>query len=103
MRLTAPSANSLERLLRDGEKAKQLAEKLEEELLGDDEDDAPAAADGHEAGSSSTGTKEASVPGLSERGSQFVQEKIDQLCEEADLSGELDAEQQRQKVSSAWL
>jgi hypothetical protein len=99
VRLTAPSANTLDRLLRDGEKAKQLAEKLEEELLGDDEDEAPGTQEGQEGGPSSSETKEASVPGLSERGSKFVQEKIEQLWEDAGLIGELDADQQTHKVS----
>lgn len=99
VRLTAPSANTLDRLARDGDKARQLAEKLEAELLGDDEDEAPGGEDGQEAGPSSSEAKEASVPGLSEKGSKFVQEKIEQLWDAAGLTGELDADQQTRKVS----
>ena len=103
IRLTVPSANALERLVSDGQKAKDLAEKIEAELVGDDDEAEPSVEvndteEGGE-GEKEKEKKELMVPGLREKGTIFVQEKIDQLLEAAGLNGELNEEQQRQKVS----
>ena len=39
IRVSQPVANILERLITDGENARALTLKLEEEMMGDDEDD----------------------------------------------------------------
>lgn len=109
VRQTAQIANELPRLLVDGEKAKELALKLEEELLGDDdevedgvdvdvvgEDVKPTEEEKEKKG------KEQTTPGLRERGSVFVQEKIEELLEIGDMLGELSDEQQVRKVS-IWV
>lgn len=103
IRLTVPSANNLDRLLSDGLKAKELAEKLEAELIGDDDEadingEVKEVEEGGDADVEKA-KKEQTVPGLREKGTVFVQEKIEQLLEAAGLTGDLDEEQQRQKVS----
>jgi hypothetical protein len=107
IRVTAPVSNSLERLLKDGEKAKELAIKFEEDLMGDDEEDAKKAENEGEGKAKPEGdgdkpaeeTKEASYPGLREQGSVVVQEKIDALLEDEGLSGDLNEERQTIRVS----
>ena len=107
VRLTVSSANSLERMTSDGQKAKELAEKLEAELIGDDDDEpetngeVKTTEEGGDADAEKS-KREQSVPGLREKGTVFVQEKIEQLQEAAGLSGELDEEQQRQKVCCVY-
>lgn len=104
IRLTAPAANTLSRLTEDGEKAKALALKLEEELIGDDDEET----ENEEANGETKPvqenkdkqSKELPTPGLRERGSVYVQEKIEELLETGDLMGDLDAEQQVRKVNS---
>ena len=107
IRVTAALANTLERLIRDGEKARSLAEKLELELMGDDEDEGvdekkegdEQAGDGHDTKEGHSGQgKEKSMSGLRERGSMIVQDKTERLLEDAGLVGDLDEEQQLRKV-----
>ena len=94
IRVTQPIANTLHRLLADGEKAKALAYKLEEELVGDDEDE----------GKPEVENAERKLPGLRERGSVLVEETImrilrsDQGLEREDL----DEEQRVRKVGLCW-
>ena len=91
VRLTQPIANTIERLLQDGEKAKALALKLEEELIGDDEEEMAAASDGAET--------EKKMPGLGEKGSNLVDETVTRLINAGGLDGEqLDEEQRIRKV-----
>ena len=106
IRLTAAIANSLDRLLIDIEKAKQLALKLEDELMGDDEEQREGSEAGDDAEERDDGDEpkeprkqaEIPVPGLHERPSAQVQAKIDSLIEAAGLDGELNEEQQIRKV-----
>ena len=94
IRLTAPIANTLGRLQRDAQKAKELAQKLEEELLGDDELKEVAEKEGE-----NKPLVEGEL-GLRQRGSETIQEKIDEILERENLSGELEEEQQIRKVGS---
>lgn len=120
-RLTQPYANTLERLLVDGDKAKAWAVKLEDNLMGDDEepeavkgeDGAERKADEEGAGEAGEGEgaggdggkeakepKETRLPGLRERGSEIVQERIDRLVEDLGLGGdEVDETVQIKRVS----
>lgn len=89
IRVTQPIANTLERLRNDGEKAKALVVKLEEELLGDDEiEGKPEAED-----------SERKLPGLGEKGSTLVEETIARVLGSQGMEGEeLDEEQRIRKV-----
>ncbi len=89
IRVAQPVANSLERLLIDGEKTKALALKLEEDLTGDDEDDVkPEPEEG-----------ERKLPGLREKGSILVEETISRVLASQGLDKEeLDAEHRVRKV-----
>ncbi|ORY30788.1 hypothetical protein BCR39DRAFT_528324 [Naematelia encephala] len=69
IRITAPVANTLERLEVDGQKAKLLALKIEEELVGDDDE-----------GEASRG--------LNEKATDFVQETIDRIIDQEGLGGD---------------
>ena len=95
-RMAAPLANSLDRLLLDSEKAHRLAEKLEEDLMGDDEEPVTGEGDGAEVPSK---PREIKLAGLRERGTTVVQNRIDQLLEDQGLIGdELDQAQKLRKV-----
>jgi hypothetical protein len=85
--MTVPYASATDRVLRDLEKAKALALKLEDELV-------ESGAEGDEA------TLDKPVKSLAERGSTVVEETIARLLEKHDLSGEdLSEEQANIKVS----
>jgi len=84
-RVTQPIANSLDRLVLDCEKAKALAMKLEEELLGDDEDGVqPEGED-----------SEPKLPGLRERGSVMIEETTARILAKHELDEEELNEEQR--------
>ncbi|ORX34935.1 hypothetical protein BD324DRAFT_633296 [Kockovaella imperatae] len=84
-RITAPAANTLERLVIDGEKAHDLAYKLEEELIDED----------------------TTYPGLREKGTTVVQNKIDQLLEDQGLVGDDLADDMKLKraklIADHWI
>ena len=95
IRVTAPVANTLERLLKDGEKAKALVSKLEEELLGDDDEVKPE---------TETDEAEPSFPGLREKGSVLVDETIARVLGKQKLEGEeLEESQRIQKVGVGFM
>jgi hypothetical protein len=97
VRVTAPIANTLNRLLQDGEKAKLLAVRLEEELLGDDEAEVKEGEDQPAEGDKADENK---VAGLREKGSDMVEDHIGRLLEhEGLLSEDLSEEQRIRKVS----
>ena len=99
VRITAPASKTLERLLVDGENAHNLAYKLEEELL-DDEEEVKVEDVKAESGSGS-GRK---YPGLREKGTTIVQGRIDRLLEDQGLVGDDLADELRLKrVSSTWF
>jgi hypothetical protein len=87
IRMTVPYASATDRVLRDLEKAKALALKLEDELV-------ESGAEGDEA------TLDKPVRALAERGSTVVEETIARLLEKHGLAGEdLSEEQANIKVS----
>lgn len=99
IRVTAPTANSLSRLLKDGENAKAMALKLESDLIDSETDQEPPATDE---------TRPGSKPyrGLAEKVSAVVDETIERLWDHAGLLGdEISDDQRSQKVSgpSRWF
>ena len=94
IRMTVPYASATDRVLKDIEKAKALALKLEDDLVDPEsetsEDTKP------------TTSLDKPVKALSERGSVVVEETISRLLEKHDLTAEtLSDEQANVKVS--WL
>ncbi|WVR03221.1 hypothetical protein IAU60_000212 [Kwoniella sp. DSM 27419] len=109
LRITPPVANELSRLADDAEKAKALALKLEEELLGEDdeEEDRPEGAEGEVTTTPKSEPLEKKVPGLREKPSEVVEETIARLLDSQALSGEdLDEEKKLKKykvIVDQWL
>ncbi|KAK8844554.1 hypothetical protein IAR55_006401 [Kwoniella newhampshirensis] len=87
LKVTPPVANTLERLLQDGENAKALALKLEEELLGDEDEqnEETPAVEGESLNEASTEKK---VRGLKERPSDAVQATVTRLLQAQGFNGE---------------
>jgi hypothetical protein len=90
--MTVPHAGATERVLRDIEKARALALKLEDELVDSEsetgEDTKPET------------SLDKPVKALTERGSAFVEDTISRLLEKHDLTSEtLSEEQANIKVS----
>ena len=91
VRVTAPVANTLERLLIDADNAKALALKFEDEAL----------ADAVKGGEDAEGNGDKGEDGLQERVSDVVQQTIERLVDREGLSGEeLSEEQKLQKVGA---
>ncbi|OXG51481.1 arsenite-resistant protein ASR2 [Cryptococcus neoformans] len=118
VRIAPPSVSTLDRLLLDGTRAKSLALKLEEELLGDDEESVvegeggekakPAEGDVKVEGEAAEEKPEVTKSlGLREKGSDVVEEVIMKLVDERGLTGEdLDEEQKVQKakiILDQWI
>ncbi|WRT63364.1 uncharacterized protein IL334_000269 [Kwoniella shivajii] len=107
LRVTPPVSNTLSRLLHDGQRAKALALKLEEELLGDDEDEDEKPETEGEVSVPKAENGEKKVPGLREKVSDIVEETIVRLLEVNGLVGEnLDAERSIHKAKitlDQWL
>ena len=92
--MTVPYASATDRVLRDTEKAKALALKLEDELIDPDseEDSKPDT------------SLDKPVKALDERGSTVVEETISRLLEKHDLNAEtLSEEQANVKVGQLTL
>ncbi|WWC97408.1 hypothetical protein V866_004287 [Kwoniella sp. B9012] len=88
LRVTPSLSNTLNRLTSDGEKAKALALKLEEELLGDDEDEEDKAEVEGETSAAKAENGEKKVAGLREKVSDTVEETVQRLLESNGLMGE---------------
>jgi uncharacterized protein involved in exopolysaccharide biosynthesis len=103
IRVTQSVANTLQRLRQDGDNAKAMAIRLEEELLGDDEEVKPE--DEKLTGADGQGRdEERKVPGLREKGSDIIEEHVARLIESEGLCGsELDEEQATRRVRSSLL
>ncbi|WWC85480.1 uncharacterized protein L201_000344 [Kwoniella dendrophila CBS 6074] len=107
LRVTPPLSNTLKRLIHDGEKAKTLAIKLEEELLGDDEEDEDKIEAEGEATAAKAENGEKKVAGLREKVSDIVEETVQRLLETTGLVGDdLDEEKKLRKsriILDQWL
>lgn len=97
IRLTPPIANTLERLLEDGSRAKELALKLEDELV-EPEADKDGAGGG---GEPKDGAGEDGNGASGERGSDAVQTSIERVLEGLGLEDDetLDESSRIRKVS----
>ncbi len=98
IRLTPEIANTLARLETDAEGARELALKLEDELM--DPPQTEQAAEGEGAESAEEQEKGDKARGLQERGSDVVADVVTRLLSQQNLDGdELDEEQRMRKVS----
>ncbi|WWC57754.1 uncharacterized protein I303_100289 [Kwoniella dejecticola CBS 10117] len=106
LRVTPSLSNTMDRLILDGENAKALAIKLEEELMGDDEEEEDKPETEGEA-SNKTGNAEKRITGLREKVSDSVEETIQRLLETNGLNADnLDDEKKLHKakiVLDQWL
>jgi hypothetical protein len=99
IRLTPPVSNAPDRIYRDAEKARELCIKLEEELVGDDEED-EAGVEGEGEKEEKEKEKEKRVRGLRERGVDVITERIESILEGMGLGGgELGENERFTKVS----
>ncbi|ODO03301.1 hypothetical protein I350_06151 [Cryptococcus amylolentus CBS 6273] len=105
VRVAPPAVNSLEKLLHDGETAKLFALRLEEELVGDEEEEEKKEGDGKDEKAEKAAEEEkekkdvAEAKGLTERGSDVVEEVIMRVLELKGLQGEdLDPAQSIQRA-----
>lgn len=105
LRVTHPQANELYQLEEDGKRARELAVKLEDELLADEVEVAvpePTAQATESAAAEKTGesSRFGKGPTLRERGSDLVGEHVSRLLESQGLLGEdLSPELRLRKVS----
>lgn len=100
IRLTPTIANTLARLEADAERARELALKLEDELMETDAPPAEQAAEGEGAEGTEEQVKPDKARGLQERGSDVVADVVTRLLSQQSLDGdELDEEQRLRKVS----
>lgn len=103
IRVTQPVANTLVRLQKDAETAKALAIRLEAELLGDDDESKPeplidAKIEGDQPELAKP--KLQSLPGIREKGSDAVEERIESILGKTAVNGDGDQEQRIKKVRS---
>jgi hypothetical protein len=98
IRLTPEIANTLARLETDAERARELALKLEDELMDPPQTEQPVEGEGAEgAEEQEKGDK---ARGLQERGTDVVADVVTRLLSQQSLDGdELDEEQRLRKVS----
>jgi hypothetical protein len=94
IRLTQPVANTPAQIYKDVDRARELCIKLEDELLGDEEEGADGEAD-EEKKDKVAGRW---VAGLRERGSDVVKERTQRVLEGLGLSGEGDELSEEGKV-----
>ncbi|WVQ76941.1 hypothetical protein IAR50_006620 [Cryptococcus sp. DSM 104548] len=100
VRVAPPAVNSLEKLLQDGENAKLFALRLEEELVGDDEEEEKEKqGDVKEEKEVKEKSDVPGAKGLVERGSDVVEEVIARVLESKGLQAEeLDSAQSIQRA-----
>ncbi|WVO18178.1 hypothetical protein L204_105881 [Cryptococcus depauperatus] len=111
VKVAPPSTHNLDRLLEDGQKARALAMRLEEELLGDDDEEfAKKEGEGEGEEQDQEEEKESNEvknPGLLEKGSDVVEETIQKIIETKQLTGDdLNDAQRAQKakiILDQWI
>lgn len=100
IRVTPPVASTLVRLEIDAEHARELALKLEDELVDNEPPQAEQAEGGDSEGNQEQ-TKDDKPRGLQERGSDVVADVVSRLLAQANLDGdELDDDQRLRKVGA---
>lgn len=104
IRVTPPVASTLVRLEKDAEHARELALKLEDELMDNDPPQGEQP-EGEDSEGNQEQNKEDKPPrGLQERGSDVVADVVSRLLAQANLDGdELDEDQRLRKVSSVCV
>jgi hypothetical protein len=102
IRITQPIANTLRRLVKDGESARKLALNLESELVGDDadEEEEKDAKEKVKEKDGDEGVKEVElkVPGLAERASPLVEKSIARLLLAQGLNEDVESLSHPQKI-----
>lgn len=100
IRLTPTIANTVARLETDAERARDLALKLEDELMEPEPPQTEQPAEGEGAEGAEEQDKGDKARGLQERGSDVVADVVTRLLSQQSLDGdELDEEQRLLKVS----